>query len=293
MQIEWGHPYWLLGGLAVLSLLLLALRIRLSTGRTPFASPTKGSWLGAYWPSLTVASALFLGCIAAAEPTLLLPAQRKLACPDFWLIWDISRSMRTPDTPPERRFFALKLFRQFLDSLERYGLHPKIGLIAFAAQPYAILPLTADWEALRMALEQTVRQDLGEGTNLSAALEGALGFTEAHSTWLIVSDGGHNISFSTSLSAVAEAVSQKKITIHTLLVGKEASQFQPEALQLLSQKTGGVFQHNQLHIAPLLRELPIALRIELAPWLLLGACLIGLLGIVAMGVLGWFNVLVG
>ncbi|MCS6790681.1 MAG: VWA domain-containing protein [Bacteroidia bacterium] len=293
MWVEWENPYWLLGCLASIGMLLLALRLRLLTGRTPFPSPSKSLWIRAYLPTLTIGSMFALGCIAAAEPILTLPVRPRWGCPDFWLIWDVSRSMRATDTPPERRFFALRLFHQFLDSLESYDLHPRIGLIAFAAQPYAILPLTADREALRISLEQTLRQDLGEGTNLSATLEAAWGFTGPQSVWLIVSDGAHNFSLSTALEAIAQTAAEQKIIIHTLLIGKESDQFQPEALKLLSKKTGGTFQHNKLQVTPMLKKMSMSPKINLAPWILLAGYVIGLLGIVAMGILGWFNVLAG
>lgn len=263
----------------------LSLRVRLPLGYVPDRRGL-GLTLRAFLPGWGSALLGGLGSIALSEPMLHLSVQRP-CLPDTWVLWDISRSMRLADLTPNRQTIAAERMETALRSLPC----GRLGLIAFAADAYAIIPLTTDREAFLFSLRQTLRLDLGEGTDLAAAIETALGLPAPPTQLLIVSDGAHNVPGSASLTLLADRAREQGVTIHTIFVGGEGEQAFPQALRLLSMRTGGSFQERDFTLEPLLQfQTQIALY-PLASYLWLTIIIGGLLMLTAMALYGWFNVL--
>lgn len=207
--------------------------------------------------------------------------------PDIWVLWDVSRSMRIKDVLPDRQRFALTAMEEALEALPS----GRLGLIVFASDAYAVLPLTADREAFVFALRQAARLDLGEGTNLSAAVETALALAEPNTHILIVSDGAHNVPQSASLADLAEEAKKHQVTIHAVFIGAGSDQIFPTALKLLSEKTGGGYQEREFQLTYLIREERRLDPIFLGRYLWGLTIGIGLGMLVGMAIGGWFNVL--
>lgn len=96
------------------------------------------------------------------------------------LVMDISRSMLAQDVAPDRLSRALGIARRLVQDLDG----DRLGLIAFAARPYLLAPLTLDQSALTLQLDALDPEVASEGgsaqgaalvqarTVLDAAIEG-------------------------------------------------------------------------------------------------------------------------
>lgn len=289
MSLTWEAPLWLLllpvwGGAT-----LLALRVRL---RLSYVGPSvRAGALWAYFPTWTLGIGLGLATLALSHPVVRIPASSP-DLPSVWLLWDVSRSMKAQDRLPNRQAYALEQALEWLKAVEQKHLSGAIGMIVFARSAYPMLPLTTDREALRFALQQATRLDIGEGTDLSTALLTASALSEPGHVWIIVSDGAHNLPGTPSLEALARRAAAQGISIHTVLIGTEGPQLFPEALQRLSALTGGSFHQNQFPLQDLLRvEEDSERRYPLQMPLVFAAILTLLVGIAGMAILGWFSVL--
>ncbi|MCX8112249.1 MAG: VWA domain-containing protein [Bacteroidia bacterium] len=259
-------------------------RVRLFVGYGP-SQRRLSSWR-AFFPLWGVAISAALATVAVSAPHLHL-TRESLVLPDTWVLWDISQSMRERDLSPDRQRFALD---QVVSALEAAPIQ-RIGLVVFSAEAYAVLPLTTDKEAFLFSLRQSVRLDMGEGTNLAAAIETALALAEPSQQCLIVSDGAHNIPETPALSELAQVAQQRGIRLHTFLVGREGPQLFPAALQLLSQTTGGSYQEGGFRLDPLLIAAEYPQTYPLAPYLWIAAIGVGLAVLGGMSLGGWFSVL--
>lgn len=284
MKLTLASPEYLLLIPIWAGLAWMGMRIRLPLGYV--APPHRHGILKAFFPTWMTGIVGSLVTLALSEPVLY-RQQKGLYLPDTWVLWDISQSMRLPDVPPERRENALSQIEAALS----HTPSGRLGLIAFAAEAYAVLPLTSDREAFLFSLQQTTRLNLGEGTNLAAAIETALALAEGTVQLLIVSDGANNVPGSSSLPALADIAKARRIPIHTAFFGKEGEQTFPQALRLLSEKTGGTYQENTLSFAPLLHPGRFTHTQTLAPYLWGATLIVGLGMLAGMGIGGWFSVL--
>ncbi|OJW50256.1 MAG: hypothetical protein BGO67_02715 [Alphaproteobacteria bacterium 41-28] len=175
----------------------------------------------AVWKSVFLWSTLWILLIAALagprwgyqEIETFLPNQNLL------ILLDLSRSMDIDDIKPSRLIRA----RQKIEDILNLAQGVKIGLIAFAATPHMITPLTDDKEALRNLLP-SLDTDLvyTQGSKLSPALIMASRLLEAvpgnNKSLLIITDGGFEDS---SAIAMAHDLAQKGFIINALGVGTE------------------------------------------------------------------------
>lgn len=133
------------------------------------------------------------------------------------IIIDLSESMNATDTKPSRLLRAKQKIEDLLNELQ--GL--KIGLIAFAADPHMITPITEDKETIRYLL-QSLNTDLVyiQGSRLSPALEMAQKMLEAelgtNKSILLISDGGFEDS---GAFMTAKKLADRGIVIHAMGVG--------------------------------------------------------------------------
>jgi Ca-activated chloride channel family protein len=125
--------------------------------------------------------------------------------------------MNAKDIKPTRLIRAKQKIEDFLNRSQ--GV--KIGLIAFAADPHMITPLTEDKETIRHLLP-SLNTDLVyvQGSRLSSALEMASAMLESepgnNKALLVISDGGFE---DASAIAVAKKLVEKGIIIHAMGVG--------------------------------------------------------------------------
>lgn len=134
------------------------------------------------------------------------------------ILLDLSESMNATDILPSR----LMRSRQKIEDLLNMSKKVKIGLIAFAADPHMITPLTEDKETIRRLLP-TLDTDLVfvQGSKLSGALDMAETMLAneqgASKSLLVISDGG----FEDASAALqtAKKLSNDGIVIHTLGIG--------------------------------------------------------------------------
>ncbi len=288
MSLQLNEPIWLLGLPILIWLFWWGHRLRWRFTYVPVQPNTPGLWQS----YLTLWSAGWIGLsllLALAEPVWIYPATRP-KLPPLWVLWDVSHSMRNADLPPDRRRYALALWEKALDTLRAHEAQTKMGLIVFARGAYGLLPLTSDIESFRWALRQAIILDLGEGTDLAEALEMALSNSEPGMHLVIVSDGAHNNPLSADLREITSLAEARAIPIHALWVGQDSATTFPQALQYLSERTGGRFWVNAFTLRLLYRYETLPTLYPLQKTMIISA----LAGIFVMGIalsVGWFNLL--
>lgn len=133
------------------------------------------------------------------------------------ILLDLSKSMNATDIKPSRLIRA----KQKIEDLINISKDVKIGLIAFAADPHMIAPITQDKESIRHLLPSLATDVIYvQGSRLGSALKMASNMLNAESgdnkVILVISDGGFEDS-----SAIIEAkkLAEKGLIIHTLGIG--------------------------------------------------------------------------
>lgn len=133
------------------------------------------------------------------------------------ILLDLSQSMDSKDIKPSRLVRA----RQKIEDLINLARGIKIGLIAFAADPHMITPLTDDVVTIRHLLP-SLETDLiyVQGSRLSPALTMASRLLDAepgnNKAIVVISDGGFE---DASAITTARNLAEKGIVIHTMGVG--------------------------------------------------------------------------
>ena len=173
---------------------------------------------------------LFLSTIvlifAASGPKIgvrLAPLERKGV--DLVFAIDVSTSMNAEDVKPNRleksKFEISQMIRQLKGD--------RISLIVFAGSSHMYLPLTTDYEAARLFLDQIDTNMIPtQGTALSSALQtGLSAFTEDESKYkvlVLVTDGEDHEGQAIDLASKA---SDRGMIIHTVGVGTESGSLIP------------------------------------------------------------------
>lgn len=133
------------------------------------------------------------------------------------IVLDLSESMNTTDIKPSRLMRA----KQKIEDLLNLSKGVKMGLLAFAADPHMISPLTEDKETIRHLLAH-LETDLVyvQGSRLTSALEMASNMLEGepgnNKAILVVSDGGFE---DASAIFTAKQLAEKGIVIHVMGIG--------------------------------------------------------------------------
>jgi Ca-activated chloride channel family protein len=132
---------------------------------------------------------------------------------------DVSKSMLAEDIAPNRLEKAKRLVSQIINQLAS----DRIGIIAYAGQAFPQLPITTDYGAAKMFL-QNMNTDMltSQGTAINEAIALATTYyddeEQTNRVLFIVSDGEDH-SGGTTLKAVEEAI-EAGIQIFTIGVGK-------------------------------------------------------------------------
>lgn len=133
------------------------------------------------------------------------------------ILLDLSQSMDSQDIKPSRLVRA----RQKIEDLIHLAKGVQIGLVAFAADPHMITPLTDDVETIRHLLP-SLDTDLVyvQGSKLSPALNMASHLLDAEAgnnkAILVISDGGFE---DASAITTAKKLAEKGTVIHAMGVG--------------------------------------------------------------------------
>ena len=173
---------------------------------------------------------LFLSSIAlifaASGPKIgvrLAPLERKGV--DLVFAIDVSTSMNAEDVKPNRleksKFEISQMIRQLKGD--------RVALIVFAGSSHLYLPLTSDYEAARLFLDEIDTNMIPtQGTALSAALQTGLStYTEDESKYkvlVLVSDGEDHEG--QAIDLVRQA-SKRSMIVHTVGVGTESGSLIP------------------------------------------------------------------
>ncbi len=136
---------------------------------------------------------------------------------DVVIALDVSKSMLARDIQPDRLARSRQLILQIIDKLK----NDRVALIVFAGRAYLQVPLTIDYAAMKMML-QNVKPDLvpTQGTVISEAVDLAMNsFSQKEKKYkslIIISDGeDHDENAIQNVKKAAE----QGIIVHTVGVG--------------------------------------------------------------------------
>jgi len=133
------------------------------------------------------------------------------------ILLDLSESMNAKDISPSR----LGRAKQKIEDLLNSSKGVKFGLIAFAADPHMIVPMTEDKDTIRHLLP-SMETDLifVQGSKLAPALEMATTMLEnevgTNKAIVVISDGGFE---DASAIQTAKKVAEKGIVLYTIGIG--------------------------------------------------------------------------
>ncbi|MBM3887047.1 VWA domain-containing protein [Candidatus Dependentiae bacterium] len=137
---------------------------------------------------------------------------------DLLVVLDISRSMLAQDLRPNRLTFAKLKIRTLLSKLKA----ERVGLILFSGSAFVHCPLTADYNAFLLFLEQVEVEQFSLGTTAidNALLEAIQVFGKSkdrkNKLVFLMTDGED---FSTDLSHVKKLAAEQNISLFTMGVG--------------------------------------------------------------------------
>ena len=153
---------------------------------------------------------------------------------DVIIALDVSKSMLATDIQPDRLTRAKQLVLSMLDKMS----NDRVGLVVFAGRAYLQVPLTVDYSAMKMML-QNVKPELvpTQGTVISEAIGMALeSFSQKerkYKSLVIISDGEDHDEHAVEKASEA---SESGAIIHTIGVGS------PEGTTIIDPTTGKVKQ---------------------------------------------------
>lgn len=136
---------------------------------------------------------------------------------DVVIALDVSKSMLAKDVAPDRLTRAKQLIMSMMDKMQ----NDRVALIVFAGRSYLQVPLTIDYSAMKMML-QNVQPDLvpTQGTVISDAIDLAVkSFSQKEKKYkslIIISDGEDHDE--TAIARAKEAA-DAGILIHTVGIG--------------------------------------------------------------------------
>src|SRR5690606_26082217 len=136
---------------------------------------------------------------------------------DVVIALDVSRSMLAKDIQPDRLTRSKQLITRMLDKMK----HDRVGLVIFAGHAYLQVPLTVDYNALKMLL-QSVRPELipTQGTVIGDAIDLSVkSFSQKEKKFkalVVISDGEDH-----DQNAIAKTkdAAASGIIVHTVGVG--------------------------------------------------------------------------
>ena len=138
---------------------------------------------------------------------------------DIVFAMDVSKSMLSEDVAPSRLEKSKQIVSQIINQLG----NDRIGIVAYAASAFPVLPITSDYSVAKMFL-QSMNTDIvsSQGTSLDSAIKlSATYFDEKSKTsklLILISDGEDH---SEGAEAAAEEANKMGMKIITIGVGTE------------------------------------------------------------------------
>jgi len=142
---------------------------------------------------------------------------------DIMLVIDASTSMRSLDFELQgQRVDRLTVVKKVILKFMAQRPNDRIGMVAFASDPYLVSPLTLDHDWLQKRLEKIQPGDLGPATAIGSALAAGLNRLEekkSKSRILILLTDGVNNAGSITPQMAAEAARSVGIKVYTIGAG--------------------------------------------------------------------------
>ena len=137
--------------------------------------------LGRRSPFVLALAALLMGVAVAGPRWGLAARSAESRALNVVFVMDISRSMLAQDADPDRLTRSIRVARRLVQDLSG----DRLGLIAFAARPYLLSPLTLDQSALAVQLDALDPDVASEG---GSSVAGAL--TLSRQVLALATEGG-------------------------------------------------------------------------------------------------------
>ncbi|MGY4386585.1 Ca-activated chloride channel family protein [Pedobacter sp. UYP24] len=136
---------------------------------------------------------------------------------DLMILLDVSNSMLAGDLAPNRLENAKRAISQMIDNLH----NDRVGIIIFAGEAYVQLPITTDYSAAKLFLNNINTEIVPtQGTAIGAAIEmGMKSFSLVNGTtkaMVIMTDGENH---EDDAVAAAKEANSKDVTIHVIGLG--------------------------------------------------------------------------
>jgi Ca-activated chloride channel family protein len=153
---------------------------------------------------------------------------------DIVFALDVSKSMLAEDIAPNRLLKSKQIISKVLDKLGG----DRIGIIAYAGRSYPLLPITTDYAAAKMMLQNADTDMIpSQGTAIASAIEMTNQYfddeDQKNRILVIISDGEDH---EKDALAAAEVAKSKGIKVYTIGVGTETGG--PIPLKTRGQVTG-------------------------------------------------------
>lgn len=137
---------------------------------------------------------------------------------DFFVALDISRSMLATDCKPNRLFCAKEKIKKLVSLLSC----DRVGLILFSGSTFVQCPLTTDYSAFYMFLDQIGVETISSGTTaidqaIKKALESFSAMPDKKNKLLVLFTDGED--FSSNLSGIKREAAKEGMHIFTLGLG--------------------------------------------------------------------------
>jgi Ca-activated chloride channel homolog len=224
-----------------------------STSTLRSLGKTSAARAGKFLRSLFLLGLAFFG-IAMARPQLgTTLTQVEASGIDIMLVLDVSQSMLTKDFSVggdrATRIEAIReVTRQFIEARP----NDRIGIIAFAAHPYVISPMTLDHDWLLQNLERVRTGVVEDGTAIGSAIASAanrLKDKASKSRVMVLLTDGENNAGKIPPPTAAEAVRALKIRFYAIGAGingiAPAPVFDPRTGKPFTDMLGNIMYENQ------------------------------------------------
>src|SRR6201996_9484490 len=138
---------------------------------------------------------------------------------DIMILLDVSNSMLSQDLAPNRLENAKRALDQLISTLH----NDRIGIVVFAGEPYVQLPMTTDYSAAKLFLNEiSTGMVPTQGTAIGAAIDmGMQSFDFKNNTAkaiILMTDGENH---EDDAVKAAENAADKKVAIHVIGFGSE------------------------------------------------------------------------
>ncbi len=195
---------------------------------------TRRTRWGRFLPALRWVGAGLLVVALARPDTERHSAQVQASGVDVMLAIDVSGSMQardmasaSPGAEPMSRLDAAKLV---VSRFVQDRTNDRIGLVAFAGEPYLASPLTLDHDWVLRSVERLGASELRDGTAIGSAIAVGvrrLDAQDAKSKILVLLTDGQNNAGKIQPSAAAEAAKSLGVKVYTIAVGSNGEALVP------------------------------------------------------------------